>query len=384
MIVCAPKRGSLPIAPGALVGALLAALVTAGARGELRWEPTPDLPVGVFDAAAVRSGAAVVVVGGIDAAGRCSALAQRLDLDTMTWEAVLRLRQGRAFHAAVTLRHGRILVAGGRGGAVGRLSPLASCELIDPAAGTVEPVAPLPRPMDEPTAHVLPDGRVIVVGGRRAAILETDLNAWSTLIQLRQERSAHASILLPDGRVLVVGGVNATLLELIDPTERQSLGLAAQLPVALDDLRLALLADGRVWVLGGQTSPGDTTDQTWIVDLSDPRRATLEAGPALAIEAGMADHVSESVAHWVVLAGGESQRSGRDTEKRTARLLDRRSLEVWSLPDLPTVHDDAASVALDDGVLVVGGYRVSVRGGLPLPTAGREVWRLRLPPEALR
>ena len=62
------------------------------------------------------------------------------------------------------------------------------------------------------TATLLPDGRVLVVGGYNANSLTSAelynpaLNSWSAAENLTVARNYHTATLLPNGRVLVAGG----------------------------------------------------------------------------------------------------------------------------------------------------------------------------------
>lgn len=78
------------------------------------------------------------------------------------------LIEGRARHTSTLLPDGGLLVIGGQRRGVSddpRLIPLASAELRDPVAGTFQPTGPLTVARSGHTATLLPDGRVIVIGG---------------------------------------------------------------------------------------------------------------------------------------------------------------------------------------------------------------------------
>jgi len=83
------------------------------------------------------------------------------------------LATGRARHAAVTLSDGKILIVGGSNSRdpsnqATEPTPLASAELYDPVAGSFTAAASMRVPRRSPTATLLPDGKVLVVGGNAA------------------------------------------------------------------------------------------------------------------------------------------------------------------------------------------------------------------------
>jgi N-acetylneuraminic acid mutarotase len=117
----------------------------------------------------------------------------------------------RAHHTATMLPNGKILVVGGYSSAIG---PLSSAELYDPATQTWTLTGPMTSARFFHTATLLPDGHVLVVGGTRngkIAISHAELynpvtDLWSAVDSLNSARFSHTATLLPSGQVLVAGG----------------------------------------------------------------------------------------------------------------------------------------------------------------------------------
>jgi N-acetylneuraminic acid mutarotase len=136
-----------------------------------------------------------------------------------TWQPAGSLAVDRAFTRAVLLQDGRVLLIGGLAPPQG-VTALNSVEIYDPASNTWRQSAPLSQARFDHTATLLPDGRVLVTGGTRiwdawddpgallssVEIYDPVSDTWSDLSSLQQARTEHTATLLPDGRVLVTGG----------------------------------------------------------------------------------------------------------------------------------------------------------------------------------
>src|SRR5262249_29852764 len=113
-------------------------------------------------------------------------------------------------HTGTLLPNGKVLVAGGRNGN----SPsnfLSSAELYDPVTGIWSVTGSLNVPRYLHTATLLSDGKVLVaggIGGPRAILNNAELydpatGTWSVTAALNTGRTNHTATLLPDGKVLI-------------------------------------------------------------------------------------------------------------------------------------------------------------------------------------
>jgi len=109
-----------------------------------------------------------MLVGGYTGNGQPTGTAEILDLAEATpaWTATSHMAAPRMEHDAVILPDGQVLVVGGRSDNDASPTPVLTPELFDPATETWDPVAPhaVPR-MYHSTAVLLPDGRVLAAGG---------------------------------------------------------------------------------------------------------------------------------------------------------------------------------------------------------------------------
>jgi Galactose oxidase, central domain len=128
------------------------------------------------------------------------------------------LGTARGGHTATLLANGKVLVAGGLISLnFAGVSVASTAELYDPATGTFTPTGNLTADREEHTATLLPDGRVLIVGGASASqgtlasaeIYDPATGSFTATDSMTTPRSAQTATLLPDGTVLVAGGNTA-------------------------------------------------------------------------------------------------------------------------------------------------------------------------------
>jgi hypothetical protein len=120
-------------------------------------------------------------------------------------------------HTATLLPNGKVLVVGGLG-VNGVYTSLASAELYDPQHGNRRwaVTGSLSVGRDKFTATLLPNGQVLVAGGTdyqiscyaTAELYNPSTGQWTLTGSMSQPRCLHSATLLSNGEVLVSGGVN--------------------------------------------------------------------------------------------------------------------------------------------------------------------------------
>jgi hypothetical protein len=171
-------------------------------------------------------GADVLIVGGRDGEDVTAQPVAQAELYRPLREAFepiagAQLGRPRWGHAAVRMPGGFVLVLGGlTADPLAGVVPVSEMELYDPVQGTFAPAGTLPASagLTDATVTPLPDGRVLLAGGRDAtgAAVDTVLIArldpidgdvdLSPSDRLSTPRAGHSAVSLCDGTILVAGG----------------------------------------------------------------------------------------------------------------------------------------------------------------------------------
>jgi hypothetical protein len=214
----------------------------------------------------------VLVTGGLQAMGfRFHDTAEIFDPDVPSFTPTTgSLLEPRAFHAAVRLITGEVLLIGGTSGP----TELATLEVYDPATQRFRRAeATLPRAASALAAVLLDDDRVLVTGGANAAdgtlsdtaIYDPSSGELTPVSPMTTRRMAHALVVLDDGRVLAVGGwsdstdpsATTSVLEVYDPASDGWEVLGAALARSRHDVVALRMPDCRVLVAGGKQVVAD-------------------------------------------------------------------------------------------------------------------------------
>jgi hypothetical protein len=159
----------------------------------------------------------VLVTGGSNERGQAIGMAEIFDPATRTWSPATANLTPRLGHAASLLDDGRVLVVGGVP-STSACDPIMSAEVYDPSTDSWSVASNVPVPVGRGAVAVtLKDGRVLVAGGgtacgdvyRSAALFDTSTNTWSQAASMEAPSQFHVATRLGDGRVLVSGAGTA-------------------------------------------------------------------------------------------------------------------------------------------------------------------------------
>jgi N-acetylneuraminic acid mutarotase len=182
--------------------------------------------------ATVLSDGRVLVTGG----GRIDATetSEIYDPSTGAWSEAGEMITGRISGVAARLNDGRVLIVGGREAYQWQEGSVLTAEIYDPVAKSWSAGANVLEFRHDTAVSILSDGRVMVVAGamsegmgvlvlQTAEIYDPSTNVWTATAGLAQARTGHSSTVMPDGKVLVVGGNTAggtpiSTVEMYDPS----------------------------------------------------------------------------------------------------------------------------------------------------------------------
>ena len=283
-----------------------------------RFAPAPamSLPRASHTATLLRDGR-VLVAGGCTIGG-ASASAELYEPTTGRWRRVGDMTAARCSQIAVPLDDGRVFVMGG---GAGRLGDLATAEVFDPRTATFTAVGPMHE--NHYLATRLANGLILLTGGkgrsgeilRSAEIFDPRSGTFRRTGDMAVPRVKHAAALLPDGRVLIIGGsvagyearFNST--EVYDPeTGRFAPGPSMREGRYKIRDAVVTLASGGVLVGGGAATPEiyDPADRAFVPlhgELDGPEMfataTRLRTGEVLLL-GGYDPRVQSSAAAWIV------------------------------------------------------------------------------------
>ncbi len=181
-----------------------------------------------------------------------------------TFTSVSEMNIPRSYHTATLLPNGKVLIVGGRRSFRDELD---SAELYDPALHKFIPTGKMLSARAGHTATLLPDGKVLIAGGFQpgealasAELYDPISGTFSPTGSMAEPRQWHTATLLPNGRVLIAGGgSNETGItptaELYDPAAGKFVA-TGNMTVARELHYATALNEGDVLIVGGVRGGG--------------------------------------------------------------------------------------------------------------------------------
>jgi N-acetylneuraminic acid mutarotase len=317
------------------------------------WEQTTAMPVALGEVAGGIIGDKLYLVG----EGNAATLAYNLATGLWT-SSGLATRPFAGNHHAAEVINGKLYLFGGLGSGTGKV------QIYNPTSNSWSQGADMPFAAGSSSTALI-NGKVYLAGGivgntttRQVALYDPALDSWSLLAQMPQGRN-HAAAATDGAKFYVFGGRgpgsgdNNTVangfdtLQIYNPATnswQSSLDVGsnlAPLPIGRGGMGKAVFAEGKFYIIGGETStgPGATSNNVYNrVDIYDPQANSWSQGSDLptARQGIFPLLIGKRV---YVAAGGTSAGVSQSSA------LEVYNLPVATLPDPPTPTNTATSTS---------------------------------------
>ena len=315
----------------------------------------------------------VLIAGGMVENGVFLSSAELFDPAKGTFDATASMQSRRVGHSATLLPNGKILIAGGLAGRIFEGGPgvVATAEIYDPATGHFTPSPPMSTPRTGHAAVLLRNGKVLVAGGAgsdeqgltSAEIYDPATNKWAATRSMLTARVARSAVVLKDGRVLVTGGgVGKNLAEIYDPASGVWHATGNMTAPRLKHAA-TLLPDGRVLITGG--SPDNDWHPVRSAEIFDPRTNKFTAISQMELARFKIPDATAILKNGrILIAGGAAE----------VEVYDNAARKFFRAGSLDEAHFFASATLLKDGrALITGGYTAS-RGRPNGPLSTEQAW----------
>lgn len=295
------------------------------------------------------------------------------------------LSTARTAHVAFAIPGSKLVVAGGynpfSGGSA--FDPVfTSSEIYDPQTKTFSPGPDMNFPRRHHLATTLKDGRVLITGGIQLAgsgfgaspnteIFDPATSRFVSAERMNDGRWLHSATLMKDGRVLIAGGRNnnctancpiyaLNTAEIYDPATGEFTP-TGPMHIARYNHTATLLQDGRVLILGGETTDdlGTGNDQVGTAEIYNPATGQMSLWTSLLLP--RSSHQSIELLNGKILVIGGLSASSVGTDR--TEIFDPETGESREGPLLHDFHARATATRLNSGeVFIFAGWNGSQPG----------------------
>lgn len=326
--------------------------------------------------ATLLEGNKVLIAGGMERNGVWLDSGEVFDETTGRFLPTAHMSSRRAGAMAAALPDGTVLIAGGTDGSG---KNLATAEIFNPQTNSFSMTGSMYAPRKQGVAIFLPRiNKVLVIGGAAngddnqhssAELYDPATGRFSQTGSMRVPRAYFNAVLLRDGCVLVMGGVSGgdfpnpnieASAEIYDPSIGR-FSPVGSMSITRYKHGAALLPDGKVIVVGGQTG-GAYGERLGSTEIFDPAKRKFQRGPEMKLPRfKLLSSVSRLKDGRILAAGGADQPEIYDPATNAFTLV--------TGPQLAGFLFSTATTLPDGKVLVVNGY-----GRHPVSGAVREAW----------
>jgi uncharacterized repeat protein (TIGR01451 family) len=246
------------------------AFTATGSMGEARGLPTASLlPNGK-----------VLIAGGFNSISTLAS-AELYDPTTQIFAGTGSMVTARVIHTATLLPSGKVLMVGGQDQNSVLLS---NAELYDPSTGQFAATGSMSTPRVFHTATLLGSGKVLITGGfsvvgdvslATAELYDPSTGTFTASTHsMIQRRTSHTATILPNGKVLIVGGTDGSIsgpvlatAELYDPASDTFTLTTGSMSSPREGHTATLLTGNHILIAGGFNNDNGTLKSAELYDL---------------------------------------------------------------------------------------------------------------------
>ncbi len=306
----------------------------------------------------------VLIVVGLSA--NCSAQKNPVDVSTSQQiygkiSETAKLSEARASHTATLLPDGKVIIIGGmeRNGVF-----FESAEIFNPQTDSfIKAKGKMSIKRVGHTATLLSDGKILIVGGwsnrdlpeSSAEIYDSKTDTFTSVENAHHRLSGHTAMLLDNGKVLIAGGSNGKSglsdVELFDQ-QTKTFTIIGRMQNARIGAAAVKLADGRVLLTGGAVNQGQILSSA---EIFDPKTNSFTATKAMNVVRYKHDSIRLSDGRVLVFGGSDNR--DWNGQYKSAEIFDPKTNEFTPTNDMNFARFkiEGTSVLLKDGKVFIGG-----------------------------
>jgi putative Ig domain-containing protein/galactose oxidase-like protein/Kelch motif protein len=274
-------------------------------------------------------------------------------------------------NSVTLLPNGKVLIVGGLNSNIVSLAvPLNTAELYDPVTGVFSATGNMTTPRDLATTTVLPNGKVLVVGGRDATgtilasaeLYDPATGQFTQTASMASPRQEHTATLLPNGKVLITGGAKWAFpttfyasAEIYDPATG-AFTLTGTMNSPHVDHTATLLANGEVLLAGGlgSVAPDASNQQlTTSAEVYDSSTGVFTSTGSLT--AARFNHAATLLPDGKVLVTGGYSAPQMIAANASAELYDPSTGTFSPTGNMNVARAEQTSTLLPNGTVLIGG-----------------------------
>lgn len=266
----------------------------------------------------------VLVTGGTDGSGVPTSSSEIYDPATGLFTVTGSMSTARTYHTAILLPNGKVLVTGGATWSIASPTtiPLSNAEIYDPSTGLFTSVGNILIARLVPTLTLLPNGQVLMAGGKSQAIdagfiasaelYDPATGLFTATGSMSTPRTYFTATLLLNGTVLVAGGKclcwpNLKSAEIYDPATGLFTAATGSMPYPSAAHSATLLPNGTVLFAGGYDGISSVTPNAG-AQIYDPATGLFTATGSMA--GAQKGHNATLLPNGKVLVGGGESNLG--------------------------------------------------------------------------